>query len=161
MKGSDNVFPKVLFSEGAAPATPSAGEVKVYAKTDGRVYSKDDAGVETILGSATTRAVVTAVTPSAGTATFDYALGDYFTVAPMANITTIAFSNLPASPAAITLTISFTQDTTPRTVAWPASFKWAGAAPSVSTGSGDIDMLIITSFDQGTTWHASLGKDFA
>lgn len=48
--GSDNVFPKVILAEGAAPATPSSGQVKVYAKADGLVYSKDDAGTETPLG---------------------------------------------------------------------------------------------------------------
>lgn len=43
----DNVFPKVILDEGAAPATPASGQVKVYAKVDGLVYSKDDAGTET------------------------------------------------------------------------------------------------------------------
>jgi hypothetical protein len=33
-------------TEAAAPATPAAGKVRVYAKSDGRIYSKDDAGVE-------------------------------------------------------------------------------------------------------------------
>lgn len=46
---SDNVFPKVILGEAAAPATPSAGEVKLYAKTDGLLYSKDDAGTETLV----------------------------------------------------------------------------------------------------------------
>lgn len=32
--------------EAAAPATPASGRVRIYAKADGRVYSKDDAGVE-------------------------------------------------------------------------------------------------------------------
>jgi hypothetical protein len=50
MKASDNVFPKLITSEGAAPATPAAGTVVVYAKADGQMYSKDDAGVETALG---------------------------------------------------------------------------------------------------------------
>lgn len=36
---------KIHFAEGAAPATPDAGEWVVYAKTDG-MYVKDDAGVE-------------------------------------------------------------------------------------------------------------------
>lgn len=40
----------LLFSEGAAPSTPSAGQVRMYAKTDGLLYSKDDAGTETPLG---------------------------------------------------------------------------------------------------------------
>lgn len=34
------------FNEEAAPATPASGSVRVYAKTDGRLYSKDDAGTE-------------------------------------------------------------------------------------------------------------------
>jgi hypothetical protein len=38
---------KSIFEEGAAPATPAAGEVVIYAKADGLMYSKDDAGVET------------------------------------------------------------------------------------------------------------------
>lgn len=33
-------------TEAAAPATPSSGYVRIYAKTDGRIYSKDDAGTE-------------------------------------------------------------------------------------------------------------------
>ena len=48
---SDNVFPKVILSEGAAPATPSTNQVKIYAKADGLMYSKDDAGVETLMSS--------------------------------------------------------------------------------------------------------------
>ena len=36
----------ILLVEQAAPETPSANQVVVYPKTDGRVYSKDDAGVE-------------------------------------------------------------------------------------------------------------------
>ena len=39
--------------EGAAPSTPSAGKVYVYAKADGLLYAKDDAGAETLVsGSA-------------------------------------------------------------------------------------------------------------
>lgn len=32
--------------EATAPATPATGNVRIYAKADGRVYSKDDAGTE-------------------------------------------------------------------------------------------------------------------
>jgi hypothetical protein len=35
-----------IFNEEAAPSTPSAGTVAIYAKSDGRIYSKDDAGTE-------------------------------------------------------------------------------------------------------------------
>jgi hypothetical protein len=42
------------FKEGAAPATPASGLVKIFAKTDGLYYILDDAGVETVLGGAGT-----------------------------------------------------------------------------------------------------------
>lgn len=35
------------FSEAAAPGTPASGKVRLYAKTDGSLYQKDDAGTET------------------------------------------------------------------------------------------------------------------
>lgn len=43
---SENEFPEVLLVEGAAPASPGTGIVKMYAKADGLPYSKDDAGAE-------------------------------------------------------------------------------------------------------------------
>ncbi len=39
----------VEFKEMAAPATPAAGALTVYAKTDGKVYAKNAAGIETDL----------------------------------------------------------------------------------------------------------------
>lgn len=39
------------FAEVAAPSTPSAASVIVYAKSDGLLYSKDDAGVEKLISS--------------------------------------------------------------------------------------------------------------
>lgn len=47
MKASDNLFPKLRFTEGAAPSTPDPGTVVLYAKADGKLYMKDDAGLET------------------------------------------------------------------------------------------------------------------
>lgn len=44
---SDNgVITYLDATEGAAPATPASGKVRIYAKADGRIYSKDDAGTE-------------------------------------------------------------------------------------------------------------------
>lgn len=42
---------KVPFVEGSAPSTPAASRVVVYAKADGLMYSKDDAGTETLMSS--------------------------------------------------------------------------------------------------------------
>lgn len=105
------------------------------------------------------RNVVSALTPSAGVVTVDCSLGDYFTLAPTANITGWTFANVPP---ACSLMIGFTQDTIARTVAWPASFKWAGGgAGAVSTGSGAKDLLAITTLDGGATWRATLAKAWA
>jgi hypothetical protein len=38
------------FKEIASPATPSAGYVRVYPKSDSLMYQKDDTGLETLLG---------------------------------------------------------------------------------------------------------------
>lgn len=43
-------MPFINIPEAAAPATPATGDVIMYAKSDGFLYSKDDAGVETQLG---------------------------------------------------------------------------------------------------------------
>ena len=39
--------PSLTFDEGAAASTPAANKVVLYAKADGLLYSKDDAGTET------------------------------------------------------------------------------------------------------------------
>jgi hypothetical protein len=40
---------KIDLTNGAAPATPSAGKVSLYTKTDKKIYIKDDTGLETDL----------------------------------------------------------------------------------------------------------------
>lgn len=39
-----------LEEQSVAPSTPTLGKVAFYAKTDGKLYYKDDAGVETLIG---------------------------------------------------------------------------------------------------------------
>jgi hypothetical protein len=48
-RASENEFPQVIFVEGSAPGTPPTGFVYAYAKADGLLYSKDDAGTETLM----------------------------------------------------------------------------------------------------------------
>jgi hypothetical protein len=43
---SENPFPEILFSEVAAPAAAPTGKVRLYVKSDGLLYWKDDAGAE-------------------------------------------------------------------------------------------------------------------
>ena len=61
---------KIILEEQAAPSTPAANKVALYAKAGGGLYFKDDAGIESALGrihSGTgTFAGVTGVTISIG-----------------------------------------------------------------------------------------------
>lgn len=58
---------EITWTEGAAPSAPASGKVITYAKTDGLMYSKDDAGTEYLMSLALTslkvkQIVVTPVT---------------------------------------------------------------------------------------------------
>lgn len=56
--------------------------------------------------------------------------------------------------------IKIIQDTTPRTVTWPASVRWAGGtAPVISTGSGAIDLINL--YFDGTNYYGSFAQAFA
>lgn len=106
------------------------------------------------------RSTVSALATS-GSVAVDYALGDYFTMALSGNVSGFTFTNLPGAGKGATLMIRITQDSTPRTVAWAPSFKWAEGVPAaVSAGAGAVDVLAITTFDNGTTWYATLAKAF-
>lgn len=62
------------------------------------------------------------------------------------------------------LTLYLIQDGTgSHVVTWPASVKWpAATAPVLSTGANAIDIVVLESFDNGTTWFANLaGKAYA
>ncbi len=50
---------KIPFVEGAAAATPAASRVVIYAKADGLMYSKDDAGAETLMSAGAAGGIAT------------------------------------------------------------------------------------------------------
>jgi hypothetical protein len=61
------------------------------------------------------------------------------------------------------LELILTQDGTgSRTVTWPASVKWAGGAPTLSTAAAAVDRIVLTSYNGGTTWYGDLvGRGYA
>lgn len=143
---------------GAYPAatTPLDPADKVPVVQGGELKTVDVADLPS--GGAGGRTAVTALATS-GSVAVDWDDGDYFDLALAGNVSGFTFSNVPDGAS---LMIRITQDSTPRTVAWPAAFKWAGGvAGVVSTGSGAVDVLAITTFDGGTTWQATLAKAFA
>jgi hypothetical protein len=64
---------------------------------------------------------------------------------------------------ATTLELVLTQDATgSRAVTWPASVRWSGGAPTLSTAASAVDRVVLTSYNGGTTWLADLiGKAYA
>lgn len=59
-------IPHLEFAEAAAPGTPAAGIVRIYAKADGLLYQKDDAGLETGLAGAAGSVATDAIWDAAG-----------------------------------------------------------------------------------------------
>jgi len=88
-----------------------------------------------------------------GASAIDCSTGTVFSKTLSAN-TTFTFSNPPATGTAYAFTLKVIQDSTARTVTWPTSVDWAEAtAPTLSTGSGDIDVFVFLTHDGGTTWY--------
>ena len=67
---------------------------------------------------------------------------------------TFAFSNPSPSGKACSIFIKWIQDSSNRTITWPGSVDWAGgSAPSVTAGSGKVDLYAFTTVDGGTNWY--------
>lgn len=103
---------------------------------------------------------VTALAIASGVVSVDCAKGDYFTCGLTANVTSLTFSNLPASGVGRTLCIDFTQDATgSRTVSLPASFKAIGNTDTaVQSAANAKTRLIVSTIDGGTIWPYSMAK---
>jgi hypothetical protein len=88
-----------------------------------------------------------------GSVTLDCEDGNTFLCDMTGNVT-FTFSNPPASGTGYTMTIELIQDSTARTVTWPASVDWpGGTAPTISTTSGAVDVFVFTTRNGGTTWY--------
>ncbi len=74
-----------------------------------------------------------------GASAIDLATGNYFTKTLSAN-TTFTFSNVPTNGGQ-SFSVRLIQDSTTRTVTWPAAVEWEGGTAHVmSTGSADVDV---------------------
>jgi len=101
------------------------------------------------------------VSSSSGTVAFNCESGNVFQLTLTENITSLVLSNPPASGTAYGMTIRIIQDSTPRTITWPAAVKWAeGVAPTISSASGAVDIITLFTTDAGANWYAfSAGQD--
>ena len=90
---------------------------------------------------------------AAATVDIDLEDGNVFTLTADQN-TTFTFSNPSPTGKSCAFTLIWTQDSSDRTIAWPASVDWAGgSAPDVTSGSGKIDIYTFFTMDAGTIWY--------
>lgn len=94
-----------------------------------------------------------ALSATAGPATGDLSAASIFTVTPTGNIT-LAFSNVPATGTACTVTVIVTQGATAYTVTPPTGTKWMGSAAPTQAVNKACAFTFLTT-NGGTTWYAS------
>jgi len=93
-----------------------------------------------------------ALSPAA-TVDIDLTAGNVFTLTADQN-TTFTFSNPSPTGKSCSFTLIWTQDSSDRTIAWPASVDWAGgSAPDVTSGSAKVDIYAFFTIDEGTIWY--------
>lgn len=96
---------------------------------------------------------------SSGALTIDTNDSNVFKVTMTENVTSFSLSNVSDGQ---TIRVRFTQDATgSRTISWPASFKWEGSAPVLSTAANAVDLLTATYYSDTAVWLCDLKKGMA
>lgn len=153
-KASDNVFPRLLISEGGSTSTPASGRVTVYAKSDGLLYSKDDAGAETALGGGSAAAFCGASVSGTSTATNNSSVALAFADAdtydtdsihdPSSNNTRLTVPTGKTGKWMLTVMCAFGSGTSDRRIGW-------------RIGAGSVtNLLRVTGSDGGSSQRYSV-----
>ena len=155
MKASDNVFPKLLLSNGATVPNPDAGNIALYADPSGNLFTKNSAGASSPVGGGGSSEAVTSVSISGGNAVVDCAMGankDF--ILAMTSNATLSVSNLAAAGRVTEFECLITQDATgSRTLTLPASFRpLGGSDTAIAAAAGAKTVLSAKTFDAGATW---------
>lgn len=153
-------------SGGTIPYQSSAGTTAMLANGTANQILQANGGtsaptwVSTVSGLTITGLKETKTAPaiSSGTLTLNCSLGNVFAVSLNANITTLSFTNVPASGTAFGLTLMLTADGTARTITWGSAVKWSGGtAPTLTSTNAKVDVFVLVTHDGGTTWYAMIG----
>ncbi|MGQ4661357.1 hypothetical protein [Lysobacter sp. F6437] len=101
---------------------------------------------------------VTALSIASGVVGIDCSLGQDFTLALTANVTSITFSNLAGAGFSSEIEVQITQDATGgRTLALPASFKALGGSDTaIASAANAVTVLSAKTFDNGSTWRYAM-----
>jgi hypothetical protein len=142
--------------------TAATGDVEVLTPAQAKAVLTIVVGDVTIdaqldMGAHSVHFDESAITSSSGTATAVWTNSNKAKLTLSENVTTFNFT-APGGPCNLTLRII--QDTTARTISWPAAVLWPGGTPpTLSAGSGDIDL--VSMYYDGTSYYAGHLKDFS
>lgn len=152
----------IIGADGDPGATGATGPGVPTGGTTGQMLRKNsstnyDLGyVSNVVSIGQVSSALKAIGTGGATKTIDWNEGNVQSVTLSANLT-FTFTN-PVTGAGYVLKI--TQDTTARTITWPATVKWAGgAAPTLTATSGAID--IVSLLWDGTNYFGNIAKAFA
>lgn len=94
------------------------------------------------------------ITANSSTLNIDMALGWYAAVSLAANVTTFTVSNWPASGSLAKLVLEVSNAGAYNITDWPGTTVWSGgAAPTLTSGAGKKDTLMLTSLDGGSNFR--------
>jgi hypothetical protein len=114
-------------------------------------------GSLTVSGMSDFRDRYSIITTTLGSGIVDCTLGNYF-VRTLSGSETITFINPPASGNTYGLVLEIINGGA-GPVTWANNPKWpCGAAPTLTTGASNTDVLVFITRDGGTTWRATLAQ---
>lgn len=90
-----------------------------------------------------------------GAQSLDLATAQVFT-ATITGATTFSFANVPTGTFVQMIVVKLTNAAA--LITWPGTVKWPGGTVPTLTTTG-VDVIVLTSFDAGTTWYAQAVKD--
>jgi hypothetical protein len=100
-------------------------------------------------------------TISSGTLTLDLSQGNLFNVAYNAAVNTLTISNTTTNKASV-FALILNYNGTGYSFTWPASVRWpSGVTPVLTNTNGKRDMFTFVTFDNGTSYNATIsGQNF-
>jgi hypothetical protein len=162
--GTWAVPPASTFTGGTitGATTYTAGVASTSVST-GTLIVQGGIGVSGNMSFTTFTETVPATITSSATQALDCATGTVFNITLSTSITSLTFSNVPASGRVYTMTLIVTQaGGGSKTITWPAAVKWPNTtAPTLTTTSTKVDILTLMTPDGGTTWYGFVaGQNF-
>lgn len=148
------------WSEYSIPVSADAASTSYDNSTSGLAATDVQAAIDELAAGADGIVIVNTPANSSGTVTLDFASKSKYigAITLGANVTTLAFSNLPGAGKYAEYELHVKQDpTTPRTFALPASHKALGGSDTaIAAGVGVTTVLTASTIDNGTTWRYAM-----